>query len=47
MKKGEKKIYDGMTVNVQIIIENKDNILVVPTLALQTLGKDSALQVMK
>ena len=47
MKKGEKKIYDGMTVNVKIITENKNNIVLVPTTALQSFGTGSALQVMK
>jgi hypothetical protein len=33
-----KKIYDSMSANVKVIINHKDNILILPTVALQTSG---------
>lgn len=36
MGKWEKKIYDSMTVNIEIMTEQADNIIVVPTTAIQT-----------
>ena len=31
-----KKIYDSMSANVKVIINHKDNILILPTVAIQT-----------
>ena len=36
-----KKIYDSMSANVKVIIDHKDNILVIPTIAIQTSGDNS------
>lgn len=36
MEKGEKKIYDSMTVNIEIITEEAKDVIVVPTTAIQT-----------
>lgn len=33
-----KKIYDSMSANVNVIIDHKDNILLIPTIAIQTSG---------
>ncbi len=33
-QQGDVPIYDQMTANVEIIIENKDNVIVVPTTAI-------------
>jgi hypothetical protein len=45
LQKSEKKIYDGMSVTVNIIIEKKNNVLVVPTTAIQTIKWDTAIPV--
>ena len=36
-----KKIYDSMSANVKVIIDHKDNILVIPTIAIQTSGDNT------
>ena len=36
-----KKIYDSMSANVNVIIDDKNNILVIPTIAIQTSGDNT------
>lgn len=45
MQKWEKKIYDSMTTNIEILTDHKDNIIVVPTTAIQTKWINSFVQV--
>ncbi len=47
MKKWDKKIYDGMSVTVTIIIDRKSNVLVVPSAAIQTIKWETAIPVMQ
>jgi len=45
MVKGEKKIYDSMTVSVKIITERKLNTIIVPSMAVQTESGTTTVQV--
>jgi len=36
-----KKIYDSMSANVNVIVDHKDNILLIPTIAIQTSGDNT------
>ncbi|MBU1758900.1 hypothetical protein KKG31_07385 [Patescibacteria group bacterium] len=45
LEKAEKRMYDGMTVTVNITIEKKDDVLVVPTTAIQTIRGNTAVLV--
>ncbi|AHB40917.1 Efflux transporter, RND family, MFP subunit [candidate division SR1 bacterium RAAC1_SR1_1] len=47
MEKGEKKIYDSMTVNIEIITEQAKNVMIIPTTAIQTRGQRSVVQIIK
>jgi multidrug efflux pump subunit AcrA (membrane-fusion protein) len=47
MTKGEKKIYDSMTVTVTIITEKKSNILIIPSTAIQVDSGNRIVQIMK
>ncbi|MBU0626670.1 hypothetical protein KKH82_04540 [Patescibacteria group bacterium] len=45
LEKAEKRMYDGMTVTVNITIEKKDDVLVVPTTAIQTIRENTTVLV--
>ncbi|MEI6426469.1 MAG: efflux RND transporter periplasmic adaptor subunit [Candidatus Absconditabacteria bacterium] len=45
MVKGEKKIYDSMTVSVKIMTERKINTIIVPSMAIQTESGNTIVQV--
>ncbi|MFA6255777.1 MAG: efflux RND transporter periplasmic adaptor subunit [Candidatus Absconditabacterales bacterium] len=45
MTKGERKIYDGMSVTVNITIEKRDDVLIVPSTAIQTIKGITAIPV--
>lgn len=47
LQKGEKKIYDGMTVTVNIIIQKKENVLYIPSTAIQMVGTGEVIQIIK
>jgi len=47
MTKGEKKIYDSMTVTVTIITEKKSNTLIIPSTAIQVDSGNRIVQIMK
>lgn len=47
MQKWEKKIFDSMTVNIEIMTENKENIIIVPTTAIQTKNNKSFVKLIK
>lgn len=45
MEKWEKKIYDSMTVNIEIITEQAKNVMIIPTTAIQTRWQRSVVQI--
>jgi multidrug efflux pump subunit AcrA (membrane-fusion protein) len=47
MTKGERKIYDSMTVTVTIITEKKSNTLIVPSTAIQVESGNRIVQIMQ
>lgn len=47
MIKGDKKIYDSMTTNIKIIIQNKNNVAIIPNTAIQTIDNTTAVQIMQ